>query len=138
MKTYVLYGKPIALKRPRHTRSGITYDPQKDEKARDAILLRRQRGTAPQIEDSPIDVSLTFYMPIPKSYPKKKLKELNVHTKRPDLDNLIKYILDVAQGVLFKDDSKICSIYAEKVYDKDQRTELTIMEIENESEKGQF
>jgi len=74
-------------------------------------------------------MSITFFMPIPKTMPKKKREELKYHYKRPDLDNLIKWVLDVAQGVLFEDDSRVCVMHSKKKYDKDPRTEFTIKEI---------
>ena len=54
-----------------------------------------------------------------------------LHTKKPDIDNLIKYVLDALQGHngYFVDDAQIIRIYAEKIYaDDDPRTEIMIVE----------
>ena len=51
--------------------------------------------------------------------------------KKPDIDNLIKYVLDALQGHngYFVDDAQIIRIYAEKIYaDDDPRTEIMIVE----------
>ena len=37
-------------------------------------------------------------------------------TKRPDIDNLTKFILDGLEGIFFKDDSTVVKIMATKAY----------------------
>ena len=137
MKKYVLYGKPKAKQRVRVTKYS-TYDPQADEKADDKMELRKQYGFTVAPKNIPLDVEVIFYMPIPKSTNKKKRQELITerhHHKKPDLDNLIKYTLDVANGILFDDDSRISSIFAEKIYDTDPRTEITILKLKEDNEE---
>ena len=128
MKTYILHGKPKPLQRARVTRYR-TYDPQSEEKAKDRLILREQRGNVAPISDGPLDLVVTFFMKIPKSTSKKDSLNGKYHVKRPDLDNLLKYILDVAQGVLIKDDSLVSSIIADKIYDNEPRTEFTFREV---------
>ena len=52
------------------------------------------------------------------------------HTKKPDIDNMIKFVLDALQGQngYYLDDSQIIRIYAEKIYCEDPRTEIMIVE----------
>lgn len=52
-----------------------------------------------------VPLSLTFVMPMPKSWTKKKKEEMNgqPHTQRPDLDNLIKAFKDS----LLREDSMV-------------------------------
>lgn len=38
------------------------------------------------------------------------------HTKRPDIDNLAKLVLDAGNGVLWEDDSQVCHLDVRKVY----------------------
>ncbi len=58
------------------------------------------------------DDRVIFYVPMPDSYSKKKkaLLDGQPHQQKPDVDNMIKGILDC----LFKDDSHIWRVYAEK------------------------
>lgn len=35
---------------------------------------------------------------------------------RPDIDNLVKYILDMSNGLLWEDDSCVATIYATKIF----------------------
>lgn len=131
MKTYILYGKPIPLQRPRVTSFG-TYDPQKKEKGEARALIYNQRGTTVPATNVPIQLVVTFFMPIPKSTPKKINLKGKFHYKRPDIDNLIKYILDVIQPILITDDSLVATIIADKIYDENPRTQFIISEIEDE------
>ena len=41
-------------------------------------------------------------------------------TKKPDIDNIVKIILDSLNGIAFKDDNQITKIEVEKVYTFDE------------------
>lgn len=56
-----------------------------------------------------------------------KLSPGNWHKVRPDIDNMCKYILDIAQPVLFSNDCAVSKLTAKKVYDINPRTEFTVM-----------
>ena len=85
--------------------------------------------------DCPVRVRLEYWMPIPKSYSKKRHGELigSAHTKKPDLDNLIK-TLDALNGVVWVDDSQIVDIRAQKMYGENAYTviEVTTNDVFNE------
>ena len=128
---YKLAGDPIALQRPRVLRSGYTYNPQAQEQEEARIQLRLQHHSSCPIL-TPLSISITFFMPIPKSTPKKKRSKLvsSPHSKRPDIDNLIKFVLDAANSIIFYDDSLVYSVTAQKIYDTIPRTEFTIIPLE--------
>ena len=50
-------------------------------------------------------------MPIPKSTPKKLMRSMVngviAHTKKPDIDNLCKFVMDSLSGLLWQDDNQI-------------------------------
>lgn len=62
--------------------------------------------------ENPVEVSLRFVMPRPKSLPKKVV----YHTKKPDLDKLVRACLDGVTGILIKDDSQVWALTATKRY----------------------
>jgi Holliday junction resolvase RusA-like endonuclease len=69
-------------------------------------------------------------MPIPKGMAKKlRLDPRTPHFKRPDIDNLSKWVLDNANSICFSDDAQVSILIAMKVYGQLPRTELTITEI---------
>lgn len=73
-------------------------------------------------------------MPVPCSLskPKKKaLLDVFYHLKRPDVDNLLKLVCDALNGVAWKDDSDIASIFAVKGYSEHPRTEIEIKYLTN-------
>jgi len=55
-------------------------------------------------------VGLEFYFAKPKSAPKK----LILKTTRPDIDKLIRAVLDGLTGVVFDDDAKVVCVHASK------------------------
>lgn len=131
---YILHGTPIPLQRPRFCR-GRVVDFQKEEKLIDGINIKRQHRTQDLIE-GPIFFDVTFFMPMPKHYSERK-RDLNrgkFHRSRPDLDNFIKYILDVCNGILYTDDSLIAQISAKKIWSDEGKTEFTL-ERKNEREE---
>jgi len=63
-------------------------------------------------ETLPSSITLDFYIPMPKSWSKKKKEKMKGqwHKQKPDLSNLIKAVEDA----LCKEDSHIASIMAHK------------------------
>jgi len=139
---FVIPGNPIPLKRHRHkivNGKSRTYDPQKAEKLYYGLLLKQQISVLPFSGifplSGPVHMTLRFLMPIPKRH---KLHQVHgmPHYYKPDLDNLIKFISDCANGILYKDDSQISSISSIKIYSKDNpRTEITITKYKDKNER---
>lgn len=62
--------------------------------------------------DEPVDVGISFIIPKPKSVPKKRYYP----TTKPDLDKLVRSVLDAISGVLIRDDAQVVSLKAVKRY----------------------
>lgn len=83
-------------------------------------------------KDQAVFVNIVFGMPIPKSAP--KVKQVNMckgnikHTKKPDVDNLVKAVLDALNGVAWEDDSQIVRLSASKEYSAEPYVYLYIHE----------
>ena len=131
--TYSIPGNPVSWKRAGHS-NGSFYDAQKHAKIGYALLIQNQHGSTKQFE-GPLLLEITFYFPMPASLKKKhELMRHNPHYYKPDLDNLIKYICDTCNELLYKDDCLISKIVATKVYSDEGKTEFTITEL-NEATK---
>ena len=66
--------------------------------------------------DGPITLRVNCVFPMPKSVSKQvKLKQIREKTTRPDLDNILKCVKDALNGVAWKDDGQVWSVYASKV-----------------------
>ncbi len=62
--------------------------------------------------DDGVIIDIAFRLPKPKSTPKSHKRM----TKKPDLDKLIRTVLDALTGVVFDDDSQVTMISASKGY----------------------
>jgi Holliday junction resolvase RusA-like endonuclease len=80
-----------------------------------------------------------FFMPIPASASKKQRALMEgcavPHTKKPDLDNLIKFVKDCANGILWDDDSQVTAITAAKAYYPHPATEIQVYWEATEADK---
>ena len=126
--TYILPGDPVPLARARMShKTKRVFDPQKQRKLYSGITIRSQHNERP-FYDGPLILSVTFYMPIPKTRRNENLED-KPHIFKADLDNLIKWVCDVGNGILYKDDSIIAAVIAKKVYGNPARTEFTLRKL---------
>ena len=82
-----------------------------------------------QMEDSAIWLEVVFVLPRPKSLPKRVIHDI----KRPDLDKLLRALLDAMTGVLYKDDSQVIDIHAVKQYSEPGKATGVIVKVRGES-----
>lgn len=87
---------------------------------KDFIKLHAQKQMkGQQLYEGAIVVEIIFTMPIPKSWSKKKQKEAvvsMVHTKKPDIDNLVKGVFDALNKTAWNDDNQVSMVGASKKY----------------------
>lgn len=120
--SFFVDGEPKAQPRTRaFSRGGITsvYDPGTANgwKALIAMAAKPHRPETPI--DNPISLHVMFLMPRPKRLQTKKYinKPLIWHTSKPDLDNLIKAVMDsLTQIGFWTDDSRVFRQYLIKRY----------------------
>ena len=122
--TLTIPGIPQAQRRPRFARRGkfvVTYSDQATEAGK--FLLEARRQAQGVFLDGPLELKATFVMPRPKGHYGTgknsgllKASAPEYHTKKPDLDNLIKFIKDCLNSEIYHDDSAIVWIRASKIY----------------------
>jgi Holliday junction resolvase RusA-like endonuclease len=125
-------GNPIPLQRARVFKNTF-YDPQltaKKNYADEVLSQLSEKEKARLPITNPIHISVSFIFGMPKSWSKKKRNELEMspHTAKKDLDNLIKWVGDALNGIIWEDDSIIWSIEAVKVWGIEGKTILEIGE----------
>ena len=74
-----------------------------------------------------VDILLNFYLPRPKSVSEKK-RPLPI--VKPDLDKLLRCLLDALTGIYFLDDAQVCDIKTSKRYGETPRVEIFVQEGE--------
>ena len=127
----VIPGKPIAKKRPRFVRRGNfvgAYNAQETEEGR--WILEAKSQVPHKFEEGPILLTCVFTMPIPKGMKKRDVTLAEAgqmyHTKKPDLDNLVKFVKDCLNGLAWHDDSQVVKLTATKNYGRNPRTVIWI------------
>lgn len=124
---FTINEKPIPQKRHRHSPRG-TYNPMSKEKLYYGLLVKN--CLSPQFSPfmGPVEIELSFFMPLPRTKRLRNSKGL-YHTNKPDLDNCIKFFLDVMSGIIYKDDAYIYKIIASKCYSGDPRIEVIANQV---------
>lgn len=125
-KNIVILGKPLSKARPRFRRNGgsiVTYNSQSKEEKFVGWKLKEAYGKEKPLS-GPVDLTVLFVFERPKSN-----KDDNFHVGVPDIDNLLKFICDAANGILWEDDRQIARAHTTKIYGDTARTIITIREI---------
>lgn len=126
-----IYGKPQPKERPRvYKGHGITPTRTKNY---ELMLAREWAANYPKPLEGDLRVWITFYMPTPISWSKAKKEraecEIIRPSVRPDIDNLVKIVLDGLNGVAFADDKQVVELMAAKYYSANPRTAILVEEI---------
>lgn len=133
----IVEGKPEPQLRPRATRMGNSirlYDPKTTTNYKNHVKLSAKQQWKGKPLECPLVVELDVYRQIPKSTSKKRRKLKNERVIRPvvkpDIDNYSKGILDSLNGIVYKDDSQVVSLIANKYYSDNPRVEINVSEVE--------
>lgn len=122
-----LYGIPIPYSRPRLSK-GHVYDPRQKEKEGAKWQLKSQYRN--ELLAGPLYIDAIFFMPIPKSTSTIRKRQM-VHNKihhmsKPDIDNLLKFVLDCLNKTIIQDDRQIVKLSCEKKYSQNPGTLIRI------------
>lgn len=130
--TFILPGNPIPWARAGYNRNTMVfYDRQRDERIHSELLVQYLFGDRPILK-GPLALYVTFYLPIPKSLSNKKQQNLEntYHWRKPDKDNLEKWLCDICSKIVYTDDSQIAVSTVEKRFSSNPRTEFMLKELE--------
>lgn len=130
----IVEGTIVAKARPRVCR-GHTFTPKKTKDYEQLIRnnYKSQDGTFFE-KGIPVQVSIKAYKKPPKSTTKKNLKlieqGLYPWTKKVDIDNICKSVLDALNKVAYEDDGQVIKIKASKKYTlQEERIEIEVKEV---------
>ncbi len=138
----ILPGDPVAQKRARFSAfRGFkrVYDPSSADKKRirqeiiDQLYIEdpTKRFLLPSFgPECEISIDICFDMPIPKSWPKSKLKRFMnegiPHLSKPDIDNLMVIIYNAMTGIIYHDDRQITHTSCVKRYSLEPKITIEI------------
>ena len=109
---------PVGKGRPRFTKRGHTYTPNKTAAFQKAFqALAKTHAPKNPLEGS-LECEIWFIFKKPK-------RPVNRYP-RGDIDNYAKAILDSLNGIMYKDDSQICTLKVTKRYSDHDRIHVTI------------
>ena len=135
-------GEVVPQGRPRfaRTKTGVrTYDPARSREYKSFVQWSTFQLWPEKPLDGPLSVRIVQYRAIPASWSKKRRTEalsgIIRPTGRPDLDNVVKAILDSLNGRMWRDDSQVVSLHAEKRYSETPRAEVEIEWVKEQLEK---
>jgi Holliday junction resolvase RusA-like endonuclease len=100
-------------------RIAVTADNRVTQKAWQSTVTLMAQTKFKVAPDGPVAVGLVFYLQKPKSTPKSVIHQI----KKPDLDKLVRCVLDGLTSVVFKDDAQVTVITAMKKFCEGQEQE---------------
>lgn len=137
--TITIPGKPRGKGRPRFSRAtGRTYTDDATAVYENLVKTIWMTVVGKRL-DGELAVGIEAHYAIPTSKPKKiqaAMRDGFVRpTTKPDIDNVIKAVLDGLNGVAYADDSQVVEISASKCYSDDPRVVVIVKDGRREQER---
>ncbi|KKN74377.1 hypothetical protein LCGC14_0391780 [marine sediment metagenome] len=111
MRAFLVKGRPV-----------ITSSNPNLKEWRNIVAFQAQGASDGRPLEGPVGVTAAFRLPRPKSRPKKD----RYPDRRPDLDKLVRALLDGMTGPVFADDSQVCMIEVRKSYALDESAGVVV------------
>lgn len=136
---FEVLGVPVGKSRPKFTTvkgHAVAYTPAKTVNYETLVRLSYQQQCAGCMfdKDKPLRAIIRAFFPIPKSVSKMKREQMRdlriLHTKRPDVDNIVKAVLDALNGVAYYDDSQIAEVMISKAYAEQPKVMIELCEVD--------
>ena len=129
-----LLGSPQSIKQPKIVvdKDGKEryYDPQKQLKMSDRLLLRSQMSDNGIIRafSGPLKVKMTFHMGGAKST-QDASRRGTPYDKKCNVESMKEYYISIMKGIAFELENQLVDVVCEKVYSESKKTDLNISEI---------
>ena len=118
---FTIPGAPVPKERARRGANGHWYTPEKTRVAEEKVVVCvKQAMPGLQVDEaSTFRLDLVFYLP---PYPGRRLP--------PDIDNLLKLILDALNNLVYRDDRQVLEVnMRKKLNSDDPRTVVAVFKI---------
>lgn len=133
---FEIKGKVKAKQSFKFNRNGIKYTPsdmiEYSNLVKMSFINKYPAWNTEIFADNPLKVEINVYIPIPKSFSKKKkalaLEGILRPTVKPDCDNIAKNINDALNRIVYNDDKQIVSLTVNKFYSNYEYVKVNISE----------
>lgn len=124
---FIIPGAAVPKARPRARIARIggrdvprMYEPEKSVRYEGSVGWTYRQECKDPPATTPVGVTVLSFHSIPKSWSKRRKQNVECQQiaveKKPDLDNIVKSILDGLNGVAFADDKQVWCLSAQKRY----------------------
>ena len=131
---FEVIGKIIGKERPRvNMNTGMVYTPNKT-KDYEFLIQQSFKLNNPKCNmmHERVAIEIIAYMSIPKNTSKVKTQDMLENkispTKKPDIDNIAKSVLDALNKFAFKDDNQVSKITVEKRFGETEKLYVKLYE----------
>lgn len=129
--------RAIGKQRPRYSaKTGRMYTPTATRSFEDKVrwAFTQKYNIATELSEKAFKAKIIAVFEPPKSISKKKKEELLQtkagYTKKSDIDNISKIVLDALNGLTYKDDAQVVELEARKEYGEQNIIYVYLEEIE--------
>lgn len=134
-------GKPVGKARPRWA-NGHMFTPSRTREYEEEVKKCYVEAGGEKAEgNAPIQISVHCFFKPPKSASKAKKKMMLdwdiVPTVKPDIDNVLKIVMDGLNGVAYEDDKQVISCSCYKAYKDEECVEVIVTRGENNDTNNQ-
>lgn len=130
--SFEVFGEIVSKGRPRFTKTGRTYTPKKTLEYEQAIKMAFRSKYSYQSQKS-LRIKIIAYFEIAKSHTKKNKNRMISNelqcTKKPDIDNVVKIVLDALNKVAYQDDTQVVELATLKRWSQSSKLAVYIEEI---------
>lgn len=125
-------GEVIGKGRPRFTRSGRTYTPKKTQDY-EKVIKTAYLSKYSYLSKKSLRIKIIAYLEVAKSHSKVKKTKMLANqlqcTKKPDIDNITKVVLDALNKVAYLDDTQVVELAIIKRWSDAAKLKIIIEEI---------
>jgi Holliday junction resolvase RusA-like endonuclease len=127
-------GAPVGKDRPRFSRTGRVYTTAQTARAQNDLRVVWQQAGAPRLPDD-MAVALTVVLQVerPQSHWRKDgslsaegLRHPRPRSRKPDVDNVAKLVMDALEGLAYRNDVQVCSLRVLRRWGERHETIVTL------------
>ena len=137
MIIFTIPGTPVGKGRPRFARRGAfvtTYTPEKTASYENLVKVKAEEAmVGRELIAGAVAVTILLFITPPASWSNKKMLQALNHeimpTTKPDIDNVIKGILDAMNEIVWNDDKQVVDVTIRKRYANTARATVEVRAI---------